>query len=58
MVTHPGRLNLGVSLFGANLEGGDLAGQTKKQKTSDISLLTCTRHSAVPTTNVAVSEVS
>ena len=29
----------------------------EKQETSNISLLTCMRHSAVPTTNVAVSEV-
>ena len=37
--------------------GSDLAGQTKN-KTSGISLLTCTRCSAAPMTNVAVLKVS
>ena len=54
-VTHPGQLNLGVRLSGPDLEGGDLAGWTKNKR---LSLLTCTRCLAVPTTNVAVSEVS
>ena len=57
-VTCPGQLNLGVRWFGADLKGSDLAGVDEKQETSNISLLTCMRHSAAPTTNVAVSEVS
>ena len=32
MVTRPGRLNLGVRWFGADLEGGDLAGQMKNKR--------------------------
>ena len=32
MATHPGQLNLGVRLFGANLRGGDLAGRTKHKR--------------------------
>ena len=32
MVTRPGRLNLGVRLFSADLEGGDLAGWTKNKR--------------------------
>ena len=56
MVTCPGQLNLGIHVFGANLVCGDLAGQMKNK--TNISLLTCTRHSAAPTTNVAVLEVS
>ena len=58
MVTRPGQLSLGIHGFSADLEGSDLTGRTKKQKTSDISLLTCTRHLAAPTTNMAESKVS
>ena len=32
MVTHPGQLNLGVRLFGADLVGSDLAWQTKNKR--------------------------
>ena len=32
MVTHPGQLNLGIGLFGTDLEGGDLAGQMKNKR--------------------------
>ena len=31
-VIHPGQLNLGVHWFGADLEGGDLAGWTKNKR--------------------------
>ena len=32
MVTRPGRLNLGVRLFGADLDGGNLAGRMKNKR--------------------------
>ena len=32
MVTRPGQLNLGVRLFGTDLEGSNLAGQTKNKR--------------------------
>ena len=32
MVTHPGQLNLGIRLFGADLVGGNLAGWTKNKR--------------------------
>ena len=32
MVTHPGQLNLGICLFGTDLEGTDLAEQMKNKR--------------------------